>query len=472
MAILSLTLAPDAVARLHDVLVCLGKFSETVSIEAGRDEMILAALNPSKSAHASFTLETAKFCNEYHFVPSQFNGQSPSDNERFTCKLYNKALLAVFKGRLADARERETAIEKCELRIQDGQGIVECRLIARIICRHGQLNPLDVQVSLIDQMVDEEIGVIKTYKLTYESVAVMHARFDKPNANNRWTIHSRVLREFIEHFGPRTEQLDVYSDNGRATFRSYTEKIMEGKEILKQPLHTSVEIDTLEFQHFEVEDRLHVVISVKDFKAIVTHADTLGESISASYSQPMRPMQLSYQGHGMICEFTLMTIGEPQGGSATPVPAPVRGQTSNSTSRQGSNLPMQRASGPTQSAMLPPSRMVSRTRAQEPARRRERRPSPPPPKASLESESLFLSDVQDDRRWDEADYENDDEDMLGWDASVDHDAMANTYGRHVRDNTGGLSRRSSEDTDDGALAGDRVAPTQRVSQIHGIFDIH
>ncbi|KAI9700757.1 MAG: hypothetical protein M1836_002126 [Candelina mexicana] len=293
----------------------------------------------------------------------------------------------------------------------------------------------------------------------------MHARFDKPNANNRWTIHSRVLREFIEHFGPRTEQLDVCSDNGRATFTSYTEKIMEGKEILKQPLHTSVAIDTLEFQHFEVEDRLHVVISVKDFKAIVTHADTLRESISAFYSQPMRPMQLSYQGHGMICEFTLMTIGEPRGGSATPVPAPVRGQTSNPTSRQGSNLPMQRTSEPMQSAMLPPSRMVSRTLTQEPVRRRERRPSPPPPKASLESESLFLSDVLDDCRWDEADYENDDEDMLGWDASADYGAMPNAYGRHVREKIDRLSRRPSEDTtDDGALAGDRVAPTQRVSQ--------
>ncbi|KAI9719826.1 MAG: hypothetical protein M1812_003315 [Candelaria pacifica] len=298
----------------------------------------------------------------------------------------------------------------------------------------------------------------------------MHALFDKTNANNRWTIQSTVLREFIEHFGPRTEQLDIYSDNGRATFTSYTEKIMNGKETLKQPLHTSVAIDTLEFQHFNVEDKLHIAISVKDFKAIVTHADTIRESISAFYSQPMRPMQLSYQGHGMTCEFTLMTIGDSRGGSATPIPPPVRGQTLVPTSRQGSNLSMQRASEPAQSAMLPPTRVKPRTFTQEQARRGERKLSPPPPKASLEPESLFLSDVQDDRRWDEPEYGNDDDDMLGWDASTDHDAMANSFSRSVRDNKNGLSSRPYDDNEDGALSENRIAPTQRVSQIHGIFD--
>lgn len=71
--------------------------------------------------------------------------------------------------------------------------------------------------------------MLKTYKLTYESTEVMHALFDKSVATNRWSISARVLKEFVEHFGPRTEQLDFYSENGKATFTSYTEKIMDGK---------------------------------------------------------------------------------------------------------------------------------------------------------------------------------------------------------------------------------------------------
>lgn len=50
----------------------------------------------------------------------------------------HQALLSVFKGRLLDARERDTAIENCELSIQDNPDTVECRLIVKMFCRHGR----------------------------------------------------------------------------------------------------------------------------------------------------------------------------------------------------------------------------------------------------------------------------------------------------------------------------------------------
>lgn len=39
MAILNFTLNPEALSKLHDALVCLGKFSEAVSIEASHDKV-------------------------------------------------------------------------------------------------------------------------------------------------------------------------------------------------------------------------------------------------------------------------------------------------------------------------------------------------------------------------------------------------------------------------------------------------
>ena len=56
----------------------------------------------------------------------------------------------------------------------------------------------------------------------------MHALFLKENAHNCWAISSKALREFVEHFGPGTEQLDIYSEDGRVNLTSYTEKIMSG----------------------------------------------------------------------------------------------------------------------------------------------------------------------------------------------------------------------------------------------------
>jgi hypothetical protein len=39
MAIVSFTLNPEALGKLHEALVCLGKFSEAVSLEASHDRV-------------------------------------------------------------------------------------------------------------------------------------------------------------------------------------------------------------------------------------------------------------------------------------------------------------------------------------------------------------------------------------------------------------------------------------------------
>ena len=285
---------------------------------------------------------------------------------------------------------------------------------------------------------------MKTYKLTYESVEVMHALFNKNAAKNTWTIGASTLRSFAEYFGASTEQLDISSEGGRATFMSYTERIMNGRglhpqvfqsngttfrilaadtdtDVLKQPLQTSVTIDSLDFEEFKVEEQLHIGINVKDFKAIVTHAETLKTSITALYSFPGRPMQLSYREHGMQCEFTLMTIGDYRGGSVTPAPAAVRQvSTAPAESSQSRQSTVQTTVRPKPTNMPPPSQPLSRSLTRESQSQRIQRPSPPPPKASLDPNSLFLpAEEDDDRMWGERNYD-DEQDTLGWDASANN----------------------------------------------------
>jgi cell cycle checkpoint control protein RAD9A len=65
--------------------------------------------------------------------------------------------------------------------------------------------------------------------LTYEAVEVQHALFDKSKTQNEWSIESKFLREIIDHFGPTAEQLDLHSENSRALFTSFTQKVANGK---------------------------------------------------------------------------------------------------------------------------------------------------------------------------------------------------------------------------------------------------
>ncbi|KAL8829196.1 MAG: hypothetical protein Q9191_002147 [Dirinaria sp. TL-2023a] len=318
-------------------------------------------------------------------------------------------------------------------------------------------------------------GVIKTYKLTYESVEVMQALFDRNAAKNRWRIGADVLRTFIEYFGAGTEQLEICPENGRVAFTSYTVKIMNDREILKHPLHTSIAIDQLDFEEFAVQEKTRIGISVKDFRAVVTHAETLKTSIQAYYSYPTRPMQLTYQWHGMQCDFTLMTIGEHRGQSAAPANVrtasvaaseqPISRQLSQTTSRQTSRQPSiqiepQHKQVPTE--MPPPAEPASRIFSREASSQRLQKPSPPPPRASLDPSTLFLpADAdEDERKWGERDYEGE-EDTLGWNANSDMDHFSQSF-HNLRQDQHIPSKPETGSEQ-------RVPPTQKIRDIDTIF---
>jgi cell cycle checkpoint control protein RAD9A len=57
----------------------------------------------------------------------------------------------------------------------------------------------------------------------------MHALFDKNTVTNRWSMRSPFLKEFADYFGPKAEQLDIYFEDGKVTFLSFTDKVISSK---------------------------------------------------------------------------------------------------------------------------------------------------------------------------------------------------------------------------------------------------
>jgi cell cycle checkpoint control protein RAD9A len=186
-------------------------------------------------------------------------------------------------------------------------------------------------------------------------------------------------------------------------------------EILKQPLHTTISIDTLQFGDFSVEEKLHIVISVKDFKSIIAHAGTTNTTVKALYSRPSSPMQLTYSEDGILSEFILMTMGEHRGASATPAPNASRANSKRPASRQ----PLEATPGAKRAAtseMPPPPTSAAPSISREATRSKVTRPSPPPPQPSIQSEALFFPEADEDRRWDPVNYDEEEDEMLLWDA--------------------------------------------------------
>lgn len=166
---------------------------------------------------------------------------------------------------------------------------------------------------------------------------------------------------------------------------------------------------------------MRIGITVKDFKAITLHAESLKTSISAQFSYPNRPMRLSYTEHGMQCDFILMTIGEYRGPSVTPSLGTSRGPSAARSLPQpiSQDRSSQSHAADRTSTMPPPVQPASRSFIREPSTsQRQQRPSPPPPKSSLDPESLFISQYDDENgQWGDKALD-DEEDTVGWGASA------------------------------------------------------
>lgn len=75
-------------------------------------------------------------------------------------------------------------------------------------------------------------------------------------------------------------------------------------------LHTSIAVKMDDFDEIDVEDKHHIIINVKDFRAILQHAGTTCGKLTTHYSQPWSPLRFSYGEDGLLCQFVLMTVGE------------------------------------------------------------------------------------------------------------------------------------------------------------------
>ena len=257
----------------------------------------------------------------------------------------------------------------------------------------------------------------------------MQALFDRSRAINSWKIQSRALRDLAEYFGPKTEQLDICSAEGQVTFTSFTEKVSHGKgrfqnhthqntlirnlEIFKQPLQTAVTIDIHDFEEFEADEQVHLGINVKDFKNIVLHADSLKSTVAAMYSQSRRPLQFSYTGEGLRCEFTLMTSDGFGGPSAQTATRPALREAIRPNAHSIGRAHTERTSD-----MAPTTRSTSNTTSRDRGRLGRRGEGQTTAVNSRDdTPGLFVSADDEDQEWDPHNPQNEDEDMLGWDVT-------------------------------------------------------
>ncbi|EFZ02920.2 DNA repair protein Rad9 [Metarhizium robertsii ARSEF 23] len=384
----------------------------------------------------------------------------------------DSSLISLFRSRSSSESQRDaekqTLIDRCDITVEDGEGI-KSRFIARIVFRNG---------------------LTSTHRLPFEVAVPVHAKFNRQDAPHHWAISSRTLRQLMDHFGPGIEYLDINTDGDHVNFTCFSEKTVNEDAVLKKPLQTSIAVETDEFDDIDVEDKLHVVISVKDFRAIVQHAGITGNAISARYSLPAKPILLSYAGDALACEFLIMTVGErgsnpaqktKKGRKATAAAAAASGPRLEAASRRTSVAPNETTTNiqPYQLSQSAPS--IAKPTVPNPtphphlsaARASasrigafDLRPSQKPPPPTIRSESLFV----DDDGWEPVRDEEEDVEQdarLEWDHSADPNPSALQLSRIEERHAASVGRQEAADAQI-APESTYLEPTQKLSDVKSL----
>lgn len=178
-------------------------------------------------------------------------------------------------------------------------------------------------------------------------------------------------------------------------------------------------MDLDEFEDVEVEDELHIIVPVRDFRAVVQHAGIASTELSTRYSHPGQPIKIWYTGDAMQCDFLLMTVGE-RGNPGQKMRRQRGGKKSaarelEAASRRGSAPSSERAASVPQPTPQP---SVARPSVQRKGYFEMRPSQAPPPPSRLMSDSLFVGGDDDDEWAPVRDDEEEEEDArLEWDGT-------------------------------------------------------
>ncbi|EPX71324.1 checkpoint clamp complex protein Rad9 [Schizosaccharomyces octosporus yFS286] len=291
---------------LSRIFLNLSRIDDAVNWEINKDQLILTTLNSSRSGFGKVTL-TKKFFDKFTFHPDTlFLTGFVSPTVRLSTQI--KPILSIFRNKIFESTllvnnnlntnagaaesssKKNVVVENIQMQITSGK---ECRVIFKFNCKHG---------------------VVKTYKIAYEQTQTLHAVFDKASCHNNWQINSKILKDLIEHFGQKTEELTIQPVQGRVLLTSFTEEVVHNKDVLKQPTQTTVSIDGKEFEQVSLNEGIIITLSLKEFRAAVLLAESLGTSIASYYSVSGKPALFTFnKGKFMEIEaqFILATVMGP-----------------------------------------------------------------------------------------------------------------------------------------------------------------
>lgn len=156
-------------------------------------------------------------------------------------------------------------------------------------------------------------GVRKTYKLQYEPVRSEHATCDRYALFNHLSLPSASLKEVVDHFASRAEEVTLGLVEGNLQITSFTEGVVakaDSRQVLKQPVSTTVMMDAAELDEVDADEDVRITFGIREFRACCTLSEQLGCQLKIGYENAGRPLLVEFGTGGLTCELIVATTSD------------------------------------------------------------------------------------------------------------------------------------------------------------------
>ncbi|XP_007127008.1 cell cycle checkpoint control protein RAD9A isoform X4 [Physeter macrocephalus] len=248
----------------------LSRIGDELYLEPLEDGLSLRTVNSSRSAYACFLFAPLFF--------QQYQAATPGQDP-LRCKILMKSFLSVFRS----LAMLEKTVEKCCISLNGRSS----RLVVQLYCKYG---------------------VRKTHNLSFQDCESLQAVFDPAVCPHVLCAPARVLGEAVLPFPPALAEVTLGIGRGqRVILRSYQEEA----DSAAKAMVTEMSIGGEDFQQVQAQEGVAITFCLKEFRGLLSFAETANLSLSIYFDGPGRPAIFAIKDSLLDGHFVLATLSEP-----------------------------------------------------------------------------------------------------------------------------------------------------------------
>lgn len=249
----------------------LSRIGDELYLEPLEDGLSLRTVNSSRSAYACYLFAPLFF----QLYQAATPGQDP-----LRCKILMKSFLSVFRSLVM----LEKTVEKCCISLNGRSS----RLVVQLHCKYG---------------------VRKTHNLSFQDCESLQAVFDPASCPYLLRAPAKLLGEAVLPFPPALAEVTLGIGHGRRVIlRSYQEE--EADSTIKAMV-TEMSIGQEDFQQLQAEEGVAITFCLKEFRGLLSFAESANLSLSIHFDAPGRPAIFAIKDSLLDGHFVLATLSEP-----------------------------------------------------------------------------------------------------------------------------------------------------------------